>query len=236
MGDDPPIENVRLLADRVLLGINIDEASGGGDLTAVEAMLSIETVGQVCPDTAEYLSTREATIVIVISEPQAGSDVRPCPRRSPRPTMASSSTKNRRESLDAGASGSSNTTRTWPDSPRLTFTWNRYRSPTNVLTRGNQRLQTPVARAERGATGKCHPRERPRPAQGVAGETVRLSEHRRRNLGDAAGPRANGYQQGQPLEYRYHLVRGRRPVVGTDEIQRNPIVAVLKRDGLAPVG
>lgn len=98
----PPWENVELLAEQGFLGINIDEAYGGGGMTEFDAMLTIEAVGQVCPDTAEFLynqqmvapraiemfgteaakeqylppvTTGEDSIVIAISEPEAGSDV-----------------------------------------------------------------------------------------------------------------------------------------------------------------
>ena len=99
---DPPWENVELLADRGFLGINIAEEYGGGEMTEFEAMLTIETVGRVCPDTAEFLYNQqmvapraiemfgteaakerylppvtagEDAIAIGISEPEAGSDV-----------------------------------------------------------------------------------------------------------------------------------------------------------------
>ena len=97
-----PWPNVELLADRGFLGVNIDEAYGGGGLSEFEAMLTIEAVGRVCPDTAEFLynqqlvapraiemhgsdalkerylpgvTTGETVIAIAISEPGAGSDV-----------------------------------------------------------------------------------------------------------------------------------------------------------------
>jgi len=50
-----PQENVELLADRGYLGINFPEEYGGGGLTELEALLVVETVGRVCPDTAEFL-------------------------------------------------------------------------------------------------------------------------------------------------------------------------------------
>lgn len=40
---------------------------------------------------------------------------------------------------------------------------------------------------------------------------------------------ANGYMQGHPLEYLYRLARGRRMAAGTDEIQKEGIVAELER-------
>ncbi|MFC7157110.1 acyl-CoA dehydrogenase family protein [Halomarina halobia] len=99
---DLPVENIELLADRGFLGLNIAEEYGGGGMGEFEAMLSIEAVGQVCPDTAEYLYNQqmvapraiemfgsesvkerylpgvtagEESIAIAISEPEAGSDV-----------------------------------------------------------------------------------------------------------------------------------------------------------------
>jgi alkylation response protein AidB-like acyl-CoA dehydrogenase len=97
-----PWPNVELLADRGYLGVNIDEAYGGGGLSEVEAMLAVEAVGRVCPDTAEWLYNQtmvgpraiemfgteaakerylppvcagEDAVAIAISEPEAGSDV-----------------------------------------------------------------------------------------------------------------------------------------------------------------
>ncbi|MFO7926787.1 acyl-CoA dehydrogenase family protein [Natronomonas sp.] len=100
--DERPVKNIRTLADRGFLGINIAEEYGGGGMGEFEAMLTIEVVGEVCPDTAEYLYNQqlvapraiemfgseevkerylpgvtdgEETIAIGISEPEAGSDV-----------------------------------------------------------------------------------------------------------------------------------------------------------------
>ncbi len=97
-----PLENVELLAEQGFLGLNIAEEYGGGGMGEFEAMLSIEAVGRVCPDTAEYLYNQqmvapraiemfggeevkerylpgvtagEEAIAIAISEPEAGSDV-----------------------------------------------------------------------------------------------------------------------------------------------------------------
>lgn len=99
---EPPWKNVELLADRGFLGINIDEEYGGGGMSEFEAMLTIEIVGSVCPDTAEFLynqqmvapraiemfgtdeakseylppvTAAEDAIAIAISEPESGSDV-----------------------------------------------------------------------------------------------------------------------------------------------------------------
>ena len=96
-----PWENVRTLADRGLMGLNVAEAYGGGGLTELEAVLAIETVGTVCPDTANALYGQtmvapravemfgteaarerylppvcagESALAIAISEPHAGSD------------------------------------------------------------------------------------------------------------------------------------------------------------------
>jgi alkylation response protein AidB-like acyl-CoA dehydrogenase len=98
----PPWKNVELLGDRGFLGINIAEEYGGGGMSELNAMLSIEAVGKVCPDTAEFLYNQqmvapraiemfgseaakerylppvtagEDSIAIAISEPEAGSDV-----------------------------------------------------------------------------------------------------------------------------------------------------------------
>ena len=99
---EPPFEHVELLADRGYLGINIAEEYGGGGMTEFEAMLTIEAVGRICPDTAEYLYNQqmvapravemfgtetakerylpsvtagEEMLAVAISEPEAGSDV-----------------------------------------------------------------------------------------------------------------------------------------------------------------
>lgn len=99
---DLPDENIEMLVDRGYLGINIAEEYGGGGMSEFEAMLCIEAIGQVCPDTANYLYTQqlvapravemfgtdeakerylppitagESAIAIAISEPEAGSDV-----------------------------------------------------------------------------------------------------------------------------------------------------------------
>lgn len=42
---------------------------------------------------------------------------------------------------------------------------------------------------------------------------------------------ANGYQQGHPMEYLYREVRGRRIGAGTDEMQKNQIASILKKQG-----
>lgn len=99
---DLPIENIETLAEQGFLGVNIGEEYGGGGMTDFEAMMCIEAVGTICPDTAEYLYTQSmvspravemfgseavkkqylpavtdgsSAIAIAISEPEAGSDV-----------------------------------------------------------------------------------------------------------------------------------------------------------------
>ncbi|MFC6719810.1 acyl-CoA dehydrogenase family protein [Natrialbaceae archaeon GCM10025810] len=42
---------------------------------------------------------------------------------------------------------------------------------------------------------------------------------------------ANSYQRKHPVEYRYRLARGRRLAAGTEEIQKNTIASLLKKDG-----
>lgn len=96
-----PWANVRTLADHDLWAVNLGEAYGGGGMSEFAAVLAIETVGAVCPDTAnalygqtmvapravemfgsealkrEYLPpvcAGESAIAIGISEPGAGSD------------------------------------------------------------------------------------------------------------------------------------------------------------------
>ena len=99
---DVPWDNVETLAENGFFGINIAEEYGGGGMTEFEAMLVIEVVGRVCPDTARYLYTQtmvapraiemfgseaakerylpnvtsgKSMVAIAISEPEAGSDV-----------------------------------------------------------------------------------------------------------------------------------------------------------------
>ena len=96
-----PWANIETLADRGLMGLNIAEEYGGGGMNEFEAVLAIETIGSVCPDTAnavygqsmvapraiEMFGTEaakqrylppvcagESAIAIAISEPHAGSD------------------------------------------------------------------------------------------------------------------------------------------------------------------
>jgi len=96
-----PWDNISTLAEHGFLGINIPMEYGGGGMGEFEAMLSVEAVGRVCPDTAEFLFNQqmvapravdmfgteaakerylppvtagEDAISIAISEPEAGSD------------------------------------------------------------------------------------------------------------------------------------------------------------------
>lgn len=100
---ETPWENLELLADHGLLGVNMPEAYGGMGRPEIDAVLMIETVGRVCPDTAYALISQQmvgpralamfgseeakekylpsvikgdAGISIAMSEPEAGSDMR----------------------------------------------------------------------------------------------------------------------------------------------------------------
>lgn len=102
-GGETPWENIDLLADRGFYGINISEEYGGGGMSELEALLSIDIVGRVCPHTANVLYTQQVVapraiemfgsdvakekylppvtdgddmIAIAISEPESGSDVK----------------------------------------------------------------------------------------------------------------------------------------------------------------
>jgi alkylation response protein AidB-like acyl-CoA dehydrogenase len=96
-----PWANIETLADHDLVGVNLPEAYGGRGMGEFEAMVVIEAVGRVCPDTAnalymlsmvspravdmfaneevkeQYLppvTAGETGFSIAISEPDAGSD------------------------------------------------------------------------------------------------------------------------------------------------------------------
>lgn len=98
-----PWENMKLLAERGYLGINIDETYGGGGMTEFESILAIEILARVCPDTAYFYSQQELLgpravamfgseaakekylppvtsgddgIAVAMSEPEAGSDLK----------------------------------------------------------------------------------------------------------------------------------------------------------------
>lgn len=102
-GDEFPWQNIELLSEHDLLGLNIAAEYGGGGLTEYEAILAVEAVGEVCPDTAELLmncslvapraiemfgsesakdrylqpvTNGKEFISIAMSEPEAGSDLR----------------------------------------------------------------------------------------------------------------------------------------------------------------
>jgi alkylation response protein AidB-like acyl-CoA dehydrogenase len=97
-----PWENLELLAERDLLGINLSEEYGGGGTSYLEPLLIGERIGRICPETVWYMNsinmmtgpdierfgTEEAKekylgpliagehlIFTAISEPEAGSDV-----------------------------------------------------------------------------------------------------------------------------------------------------------------
>ena len=101
--DGIPWENVELLADRGFMGLNFSEEYGGGGMTEFEAMLMVEAIGRVCPDTSEFVmgqhmiapravemfGSEEAkqrylpevidgglNIALAMSEPGAGSDLK----------------------------------------------------------------------------------------------------------------------------------------------------------------
>ena len=99
---EAPWDNISTLAEHGFFGINLPTEYGGGGMSEFEAMLSVEAVGRVCPDTAEFLfgqqmvgpraidmfgteaakerylppvTAGESAVAIAISEPEAGSDV-----------------------------------------------------------------------------------------------------------------------------------------------------------------
>lgn len=98
-----PWENVELLADRGFMGLNFDEAYGGGGMSEFEVLLVVEAIGRVCPDTSEFFMGQhmiaprsiemfgseavkkrylpqvidgKTNIAIAMSEPEAGSDLK----------------------------------------------------------------------------------------------------------------------------------------------------------------
>ncbi|MFC6765015.1 acyl-CoA dehydrogenase family protein, partial [Natrinema soli] len=97
-----PEENGKVLADHGFLGMTLPEEYGGGDASWMEALMAMEGVGAVCPDSAaliretnvgnvqiiakfgteelkeEYLPPvckGESFIAVAMSEPEHGSDV-----------------------------------------------------------------------------------------------------------------------------------------------------------------
>lgn len=100
-GEEYPEENIEILADHGFLGINLPMEYGGGGMSEFDVALQVETIGQICPDTAaavygmsmvapraiemfgsesakEYylpeVTSGNMQIAIAISEPEAGSD------------------------------------------------------------------------------------------------------------------------------------------------------------------
>jgi alkylation response protein AidB-like acyl-CoA dehydrogenase len=99
---EAPWENIEKLREEGFYGVNIPEEYGGQGLSDFEAMLLIETVGQICPDTGYLVHNQHFTsphtikklgteaakqkylplvteeneyIAFAVSEPEAGSDV-----------------------------------------------------------------------------------------------------------------------------------------------------------------
>lgn len=97
-----PWENLQTLADHEFLGVCLPEAYGGGGMSELAHILTVEKVGRVCPDTAMVMNAQalvapraiamfgsesvkeqylpsvtrgESLIAVGISEPSAGSDV-----------------------------------------------------------------------------------------------------------------------------------------------------------------
>jgi alkylation response protein AidB-like acyl-CoA dehydrogenase len=342
---EPPWENVKLLAEQGFLGINFPEAYGGGGMTEFDAMLTVEAVGRVCPDTAEFLynqqmvapraiemfGTEEAkerylrpviagedSVAIGISEPEAGSDV-----AAMRTTVEArgddlvlngekiwvSNVEHSSAALvwthfpeglgsvvvDFEADGVSIEQHyaNMADHHQTHFVMDDVVVPeANVVTRGEEgfknqlralnwerlgsatlanaiarcaldkaleyarqrnQFDQPIAdfqgiewkladaatdlEASRSLTHRAaiqaHERGRIPDRLDASMAKLRASEMVERVVSEALQIHgANGYQQGHPLEYLYRLARGRRLAAGTDEIQKNQIAAVLKRDGL----
>lgn len=340
-----PWENIELLAARGFMGINIAEEYGGGGMGEFEAMLSIETVGRVCPDTANFLYTQqmvapraiemfgteaakerylpsvtagEEAIAIAISEPESGSDV------------GSMRTSVEEEGDELSVTGEkiwvsnfedASAAVVWAKFPeglgalvvdlddpgievqqhytnmadhvQTQFSLTDVTVPEkNVLTRGSdgfkqqlkalnwerlgsatlansfarcaldkaldyaetrsqfgqpiddfqgiewkladmaKRLEASRALTYRAAT-RAHQQGRIPDRLDSSLAKLFSSESVERIVSEALQIHgANGYQQGHPLEHLYRLARGRRLAAGTDEIQKNQIAAVLKKNGL----
>lgn len=346
---EPPLENIELLADRGYLGLNISEEYGGGGLGEFEAMLSIEAVGQVCPDTAEYLYNQqmvapraiemfgskeikeeylpgvtagEDSIAVAISEPEAGSDVGAMKTHiedgddlvmngekvwvsnvehatamvvwTKFPEGLGSVIVDMTEQednieIDQHYTNMAEHKQTQfrlndvvvPKSHVLTrgedgfrkqlkaLNWERLGSATlansigrlalaKALEYSEQRkqfdqpinefqgiewkladmakqLEASRALTYRAATNaEEHDRKPDRMdaslAKLISGEMVENVVSESLQIHGA-----NGYQKDHPLEYLYRLARGRRLAAGTDEIQKNQIASVLKRNGLPPL-
>lgn len=347
---EPPWENVELLADRGFLGINISEEYGGGGMGEFEAMLTIEAVGRVCPDTAEFLYNQqmvaprtvemfgteaakeeylpgitagEESMAVAISEPEAGSDV--------------GSMKTHLEEADDGGyyltgekiwvsnvehSRSAVVWTKFPDGnvggvimefdadgvsidqhytnmfdhKQTQFRMDEVYIPEeNVLTSGregfiemlqalnwerlgsatfaNAMAANAIEKALEYAQNRVQFDQPIADFQGIewkladmvkqyeasralthraaqnAAEQGRIPDRLDASLAKVFSGEmvedvvseslqihgANGYQQGHPLENLYRRARARRLAAGTDEIQKNQIAAVLKKDGLAKV-
>lgn len=101
-GPEAPWENIELLSEQGLMGLNFETEYGGAGLTELEAVLMIEIVSRVCPDTGLFLNTQqmlaprgvaefgtdaakeryltpvlngEEAMALALSEPDAGSDL-----------------------------------------------------------------------------------------------------------------------------------------------------------------
>lgn len=101
--NERPWRNLEQLAEDGFVGVNTDSAYGGSSMTEIEAMIVIEEVGNVCPDTAQLVMNcslvapriieafgttaakenylppvvgGEEFITIAMSEAAAGSDIR----------------------------------------------------------------------------------------------------------------------------------------------------------------
>ena len=342
---ETPWENIELLADQGFLGINIDERYGGGGLSEYEAMLSVEAVGRVCPDTAEFLYNQqmvgpraiemfgseavkerfleavcagEDAVAIAISEPGAGSDVG---------SMNSRVEENgddlvlNGEKIWVSNVPDSSAAVTWVKFPEglgsivLEFDWDGVEvaqhftnmaghtqtqfymedvvvPEENVLTRGSEAFKDQLKALNWERIGSStlaitiagcaidkaleYAGDREQFGQPIADfqgiewkladmvkefEAARaltyraaINAHEQGRIPDRLDASlaklyssemvedvvsealqihgANGYQQGHPLEYLYRLARARRLAAGTDEIQKNQIARVLKKNGL----
>jgi alkylation response protein AidB-like acyl-CoA dehydrogenase len=99
---DVPWENVKILAEQGIMGVNFDEKYGGEGMSDLTAMLVVEAIGRVCPDTCWFLGDQlllaphavqefgteaakekylppiiegDDRMAIAMSEPEAGSDL-----------------------------------------------------------------------------------------------------------------------------------------------------------------
>ncbi|WP_435361856.1 acyl-CoA dehydrogenase family protein [Haloarchaeobius sp. DFWS5] len=342
---DLPEENIDLLAEQGFLGINIDPEYGGGGMTEFEAMLSVEAVGRVCPDTAEYLYNQqmvapraiemfgtdavkerylpavtagEKSIAIAISEPESGSDVGSMrttveeddgdlylsgekiwvshvPHADAAVVWAQFDDGLGSLVMDFDAAGveiSEHYTNMHGGTQTQFYMENVPIPEEYVLTRGKegfvnvlkalnwerlgsstlanalagcalekaldyaqqreqfgqpigdfqgiewkladmaQRLEASRALTYRAAVN-AHEQGRVPDRLDASLAKLTSSEMVEYVVSEALQIHgANGYQQGHPLEYLYRMARGRRLAAGTDEIQRNQIAAVLKKDGL----